>query len=83
MTVILESMTHSVGAKGQIVIPKQIRDALRIQPGQEILFEQRGDEIVLRKSGSATLKGRFPGSGLTEALLRARRDDKGHDDRRP
>ncbi|CAN5559076.1 hypothetical protein BH10ACT7_BH10ACT7_13570 [soil metagenome] len=76
-------MGYSVGTKGQVVIPKHIRDALHIQPGQEILFEQRGDEIVLRKSAATPLKGRFAGSGLVDALAAARRDGRERDARRP
>ncbi len=76
MTAILEGMNHLVGTKGQVVIPKDIRDALNIQAGQEVLFERRGDEIVLRIAGNLPLKGRFAGTALTEALIRARHEDK-------
>ena len=76
MKVILDGMTYSVGPKGQVVIPKHLRDSMGIRPGNEILFEQRGDEVILRKAGSQPLKGRFAGRALTDALLDARREDK-------
>jgi AbrB family looped-hinge helix DNA binding protein len=82
MTDTIDHMTHSVGTKGQVVIPKHIRDELNIRPGQEIVFETRGDEIVLRKSTGGSLKGRFANRGLTEALLETRREDRELDDRR-
>ncbi len=82
MTDTLMNVSYSVGTKGQVVIPKQIRDAMQIQPGQEMVFEQRGDEIVLRKSDREPLLGRFAGDDLTDALLRARHDDRERDDRR-
>ena len=66
MTDTLSTVSYSVGTKGQVVIPKQIRDALHIRPGQEIEFEQRGDEVILRKSASQPLLGRFAGRELTD-----------------
>jgi AbrB family looped-hinge helix DNA binding protein len=41
--------TKSVGLKGQVVIPKQIRDALGLKPGVEVAIELRGDEVVVSK----------------------------------
>lgn len=82
MTDTLSTVSYSVGTKGQVVIPKQIRDALHIQPGQEIEFEQRGDEVILRKSASQPLLGRFAGRELTDALAKERREERQRDDRR-
>ncbi len=39
---------RKVGPKGQVVIPKDIRDILNINPGSEILIELKGDEIIMR-----------------------------------
>ncbi len=41
-----------VGKKGQVTIPKDIRDALKITEGTKIVFELRGDEIVMRPERS-------------------------------
>jgi antitoxin PrlF len=68
-------MTHTIGAKGQVVIPKALRDALGIHPGQEVVFERRDDEVIVRKAGTRPLNGRFAGNNLADALLAARRDD--------
>ena len=38
-----------VGPKGQVVIPKSFRKAMKIAPGSSVLFELRGDELLLRK----------------------------------
>ena len=39
----------NVGPKGQVVIPKQLRDAMGLKPGVEVILEIRGDEIVMSK----------------------------------
>ena len=38
-------MRRKVGPKGQIVIPKIVRESLGIQPGDEILMEIREKEF--------------------------------------
>lgn len=38
-----------MGPKGQVVIPKQLRDAMGLKPGVEVILEIRGDEIVISK----------------------------------
>ena len=41
-------LKSKLGPKGQAVIPKEIRDMMGIKPGSEVLFEVRGDEIVIK-----------------------------------
>jgi len=38
-----------IGPKGQILIPKPIRDALGLHPGVEVMIEVRGDEVIITK----------------------------------
>ena len=47
-----------VTEKGQITIPKHLRDALGIGAGTEIEFERRKDTIVVRKSDRGPSRGR-------------------------
>jgi antitoxin PrlF len=47
-----------VTEKGQVTIPKELRDALGIGAGSEVEFERRNDTIVVRKSRSADGRGR-------------------------
>ncbi len=39
---------REIGAKGQVVIPKDIRRHLGLKKGSKVIFETRGDEITLR-----------------------------------
>ena len=41
-------MTYKVGPKGQVVIPKPIRDRLGISTGDEVVVEQEGREVRIR-----------------------------------
>jgi len=45
-------MATTVTSKGQVTIPKQVRDALNVQPGSEVEFAvSKSGEVVLRKVG--------------------------------
>jgi AbrB family looped-hinge helix DNA binding protein len=46
-----------VSDKGQVTIPKELRDALGIGAGTEVEFERRKDVIVVRKTRQATGRG--------------------------
>ncbi len=60
------SAKRTVGAKGQVVIPKDMRDQLGISPGSEIVFDLRDDKITIRP-------GRDPASEV-EAYLSVIKD---------
>lgn len=66
-------MTGRIGAKGQVVIPKVLRDQARLQPGDEVDFELRDAEIVLvARRAPAQLGGRFKNTGMAARLLEDR-----------
>ena len=46
-----------VTEKGQVTIPKALRDALGIGAGTEVEFERRRDVIMVRKANVATSRG--------------------------
>jgi AbrB family looped-hinge helix DNA binding protein len=70
-------MTHKVGAKGQVVIPKQLRDELGIEPGDEVSFWRHDDHVAVRPaSHRRPLRGRFAGSSLVDALTAEREADR-------
>jgi AbrB family looped-hinge helix DNA binding protein len=49
-----------VTTKGQVTIPKEIRDALGIEPGDEVDFERVGSEYRLQKRAPTTEDGDDP-----------------------
>ncbi len=71
--------TVTVSSKGQIVMPKKIRDALGIKPGHKVFLRIVGDhaEIVpLPENPVQAFCGIFKdGSSLTEPLLKARMEE--------
>jgi antitoxin PrlF len=71
-------MSTIVTKKGQITIPKQVRDLLGIEPGSMIDFERAPDgRVVLVKVGNKARPNRFArlrghaGKGLSTAEIMA------------
>ena len=38
-----------IGEKGQIVIPKPIRDKFNLDKKTEVIVDEKGDDIIIRK----------------------------------
>lgn len=77
-------MTHKVGPKGQVVIPKDLRDEFGIEPGDEVTFWRDGDHVAVSPTRtSSPLRGRFRGSGLTDELQRERAAERAREVDRP
>ncbi|HYI61982.1 MAG TPA: AbrB/MazE/SpoVT family DNA-binding domain-containing protein [Acidimicrobiales bacterium] len=47
-----------VTEKGQVTIPKDLRDAMGIGAGSDVEFEREGDTIVVRKRNGDPTRGR-------------------------
>jgi AbrB family looped-hinge helix DNA binding protein len=82
-------MTYKVGAKGQVVLPKELRDDLGIKPGDEVVFDKRDEEIVVRRAKTKRelldeLVGSLPPSDVDplEVLLEERRLDREREERK-
>lgn len=49
--------TVSIDGAGRIVLPKRLRDELRIEPGDKLELEAKGDRVTLRPlRGGASLR---------------------------
>jgi AbrB family looped-hinge helix DNA binding protein len=71
-------MTHRIGAKGQVVIPKEVRERAGLYPGTEVDFALEGERVVLAaRRRPPRLGGRFAGSGMAARLLA----ERGHEPR--
>jgi AbrB family looped-hinge helix DNA binding protein len=69
-------MTQRVGAKGQVVIPKQLREQAGLGPGADVDFEAVDDGVVVRRAEHpSSLRGRFAKSGMAARLLEDRRKE--------
>jgi AbrB family looped-hinge helix DNA binding protein len=66
-------MTHRVGAKGQVVIPKDLRERAGLFPGADVEFELDGDRVSVKSVHPRQgLGGRFARSGMAGRLLEDR-----------
>ena len=62
-------MTSRVGPKGQVVLPKALRDRLGIAPGDEVDFTLDDDAVRVEPvRDQRSLRGTLAGLGLTEEL---------------
>ena len=70
-------MTTTMTSKGQVTVPKKVRDALRLSPGDGVDFDVNGDgQVVVRKAGGrpASKRDRFE-SARGKAQVKWRTDD--------
>jgi AbrB family looped-hinge helix DNA binding protein len=66
-------MTYRVGTKGQVVIPKELREQTGLHPGADVEFELDGQRLSIRAArGGPELGGRFAQSGMAQRLLEDR-----------
>lgn len=78
-------MTSKVGPKGQVVIPKSIRDDLGIRPGDRVVVDQDGQEVRISKAVTAEdLRGSLPPSEIDPlaVLIGERRRDREREERK-
>ena len=74
-------MTTAVSEKGQVTIPKRVRDQLGLRPGTALTFSAVGGKLVASKAAEAgdvfekwRGRGRIPGGLSVDAYLAKARD---------
>jgi AbrB family looped-hinge helix DNA binding protein len=78
----------TVSSKGQIAIPKAIRERLNLKAGTQLAVDVQGESLILRRVVSEfpdwrTMRGMAAGGeSLTKALMEERAADKAHDEAR-
>jgi AbrB family looped-hinge helix DNA binding protein len=73
----------TVSSKGQVAIPRAIRDALNLSSGTKLTLEVRGQDIVLSKEPAwKKLAGAAAGRGLMETFAAVKRGEREREDSR-
>jgi len=77
----MPATASAITQKGQVTVPKQIRDRLRLRPGDLVFFEDDGHEVRVRKVAASSLSAfcrahPLRGKGL-QRLLRQVREEWG------
>ena len=74
----------TVSSKGQIAIPKTIRDALNLSEGTRLTLDVRGQEIVLSKEPAwRKLQGAAADRDLMSTFAAFKKQEREREDSRP
>jgi AbrB family looped-hinge helix DNA binding protein len=83
--------TTKLSSKGQLVIPREVREAMQWHQGDTLVIEMKGNDVILRRQSllgptlsveevSGMLKGMYKGAPLTkEEMDRKARDGLARD----
>jgi AbrB family looped-hinge helix DNA binding protein len=78
----------TVSSKGQIAIPKAVRERLNLKTGTEVVIDVQGEALVMKRlvrdfPDWRTMRGMAKGGvSLTKALAKERAAELAHDDAR-
>ena len=74
----------TVSSKGQIAIPKAVRDALNLSEGSKLTIELQGQKIILSKEPTwKKLEGAAAGTNLIKAFATHKKREREREDSRP
>jgi len=78
----------TISSKGQIAIPKAIRDRLKLEPGTQVVIDVQGEQVVMTRLIAGlhdwrAMRGMFREAGnILDDLSRERAAELAHDERR-
>ena len=77
----------TISPKGQIAIPKAVRERLNLEAGTEVSIDVQGEALVMKRFVSSypdwrTMRGMFRGADLLKDLTDERRAEIARDDDR-
>jgi AbrB family looped-hinge helix DNA binding protein len=78
----------TISAKGQLSIPKALRDRLNLKPGTQVVLDLQGEQIVMKRLVSGFpdwrgMRGMFRDAGnLHDDLVKERAAELARDDAR-
>lgn len=76
--------TVKLSSKGQIAIPKAVRDALNLSDGTKLTLEVQGQTMVLSKQAAwRKLQGAGAGRDLMKAFTAFKKRERAREDSRP
>ena len=70
----------TVSSKGQVAIPRAIRDALNLMAGTRLTLEVRGQDIVLSKESAWKKLRGAAGSGLMDTYAAFKKQERERED---
>lgn len=80
--------TAKISSKGQVAIPKKVRERLNLKAGTEVVIDVQGEALVMKRMVRElpdwrTMRGMAKGGGsLTQALEEERAAENAHYDAR-
>ena len=74
----------TISTKGQIAIPKAVRQRLNLQAGTQVSIDVQGEALVMKRlvpnhPDWRTMRGMAKGDSLTKALVEDRAAELAHD----
>ena len=81
----METMSSRVTSKGQVVIPKRLREKYGIRPATAIRWIEKDQGILMVPESEAPIvaaRGMLKGSGILKAYLKEKRLEKQRENKR-